>query len=233
MKKVLCIIPARAGSKTIRNKNIYKFNKRELVYYSIKFANSLNFINKTIFSSDSKKYLNIAKKCGSKNNHIRPKKLSGDNSQTIDLVNDILKNELKKNQDYGYVLILQPTSPFRLKSDFNLAYKNLIKKKYDSAITVTKVDEHPERMKIFKKHNRVENYIKMNKESLIPRQKLSKVYIRAGSMYFTSVKSLYKSNSLVGKKVFGIKVKDKYSLNIDTKKDLILAKYYFNVKNRK
>ena len=47
MKKVLCIIPARSGSKTIRNKNIYKFNKRELVYYSIKFANSLNFINKT------------------------------------------------------------------------------------------------------------------------------------------------------------------------------------------
>jgi CMP-N-acetylneuraminic acid synthetase len=233
MKKVLCIIPARSGSKTIKNKNIYKFNKRELIYYSIKFANSLNFINKTIFSSDSKKYLTIAKKYGSKYNYIRPQKFSGDNSQTIDLVNDILKNELKRNQDYGYVLILQPTSPFRIKRDFKLAYENLINKKYDSAITVSKVDEHPERMKIFKKYNRVDNFMKMKKESLKPRQKLSQVYIRAGSMYFTSVKSLYKNNSLVGKKVFGIKVKDKYSLNIDTKKDLILAKYYFDVKNRK
>ena len=84
------------------------------------------------------------------------------------------------------------------------------------------------RMKIINKNNLVKNYIKLNAESLTPRQKLSKVYIRAGSMYFIKVKSLIKNNSLVGKKVFGIKVKNQYSLNIDTKKDIILAKHYFN-----
>ena len=49
-------------------------------------------------------------------------------------------------------------------------------------------------------------------------------------MYFINVNSLLKNNSLVGKKVFGIKVKEKYSLNIDSKKDIILAKHYFNIK---
>lgn len=231
MKKVLCIIPARSGSKAIKDKNIYKFKKKELIYYSIKFANSLHFVSKTILSSDSKKYLRIGKKFGCSYNNLRPKNLSGDNSLTTDLVKYLLKKESDQNTKYDFVLILQPTSPFRLIKNFKKAYNYLSKNLYDSAITITEVDEHPYRMKIFKKNNEVKNYIKMKNESLTPRQKLSKVYIRAGSMYFTSVKSLYKNNSLVGKKVFGIEVKGKYSLNIDTKKELILANHYFNVKN--
>ena len=96
MKKTLCIIPARSGSKTIKNKNIYKFKNKELIYYSIKFANSLRFLNKIIFSSDSNKYLKIAQKYGSKNNNLRPKILSKDTSLTISLVRYLLKRERKK-----------------------------------------------------------------------------------------------------------------------------------------
>ena len=51
--KVLCIIPARSGSKTIKNKNIYKINGSELISYSIQFSKKLKFLNKIIFSSDS------------------------------------------------------------------------------------------------------------------------------------------------------------------------------------
>ena len=235
MKKTLCIIPARSGSKSIKNKNILKFLDKELIFYTIKFANLLKFVDKTIFSSNSKNYIRIAKKFGSKFNNLRPKKLSSHNSLTTDLVKYILNQEKKKNLYYDFVLVLQPTSPFRLKKDFYKAHRYLKKKLYDSAITVTRTNEHPNRMKIFhnKKTKEVKNFIKLSSESLIPRQKLSNVYIRAGSMYFTSVKSLYKNNSLVGKKVFGIVVNDKYSLNIDTKNDLILADYYFNDKNRK
>ena len=228
MKKVLCIIPARLGSKSIKNKNIFKFKGKELIYYSIRFANSLKFINKTIFSSDSIKYLNIAKKYGSKNNYLRPKIYSSDFAKTISLVKYLLKEELKKGLKYNFVLILQPTSPFRKVSDFSKAFNLLKQKKYDTVITISETSEHPMRMKILNKNNLVKNYIKLNAESLTPRQKLSKVYIRAGSMYFIKVKSLIKNNSLVGKKVFGIKVKNQYSLNIDTKKDIILAKHYFN-----
>ena len=228
MKKTLCIIPARSGSKTIKNKNIYKLKKKELIYYSIKFANSLSFLSKIIFSSDSKNYLRIAQKYGSKNNNLRPKILSKDTSLTISLVRYLLKEEQKKNLQYDFVLILQPTSPFRKIKDFNKAYDLLVKKKYDSIVTITDVNEHPLRMKVFNKKNLLVNYSKIRKESLTPRQKLSKVYIRAGSMYFINVNSLLKNNSLVGKKVFGIKVKEKYSLNIDSKKDIILAKHYFN-----
>ena len=62
MSKVVCLIPARSGSQGIKNKNIKKFNNKPLIYYSINFAKSLEFVDKIIFSTDSRRYLSIAKK---------------------------------------------------------------------------------------------------------------------------------------------------------------------------
>ena len=76
--KTLCIIPARSGSKEIKNKNIYKLFKNEtLLETSIKFAKKLKFIDKIIVSTDSRDYLKIAKKIlKSHSECLRPKKLS-------------------------------------------------------------------------------------------------------------------------------------------------------------
>ena len=67
---------------------------------------------------------------------MRPKSLSNDNSLTISLVRYLLKLE-KKKLEYDFVLILQPTSPFRKYKDFENAYK-LLSKKYDTVLTVSK-----------------------------------------------------------------------------------------------
>lgn len=225
-KNVLCLIPARSGSKTIKNKNIVKINNKELFYYSIRFSKKLKFIKKIIFSSDSSNYLSLAKKFGLNDLHKRKKKLSGDNSLTEDLVREILFIEKKKNFNYDFVLILQPTTPFRQKKMFDLAHKILLKKKFDTVITIKDVKDHPERMKKILYTNQVVNYLNMKKESLKPRQKLKNIYIRSGAMYFFRSDNLKKYNSIVGKKVYGIITNGKYSINIDDQEDLILAKYY-------
>ena len=227
LNKVLCIIPARSGSKTIKNKNILKLNNKELIYYSIKFAQKLRFLDKIIFSSDSSRYLKIAKEHGSKNLHKRSINLSQDNSLTYDLVKEIYEEELKNGNNFNLILILQPTSPFRDLKTFIKAYKILTKKKYDTVLSVREVKDHPERMKKFsKKNGKIDNYLDLSVESLKPRQKLNKLYIRSGSMYFFKSDNLKKYDSLVGKKVFGIKNENKYAINIDDHEDLILANFY-------
>ena len=115
--KTLCIIPARSGSKSIKNKNLIRINGMPLIYHSIKTALSVSFLTKVIFSSDSKKYLNYAKKFGLKNLHLRSKKLSTDSALTEDLIFEILKQEKKLGNNYDAILLLQPTSPFRRKRD--------------------------------------------------------------------------------------------------------------------
>ena len=62
MKDTLCIIPARSGSKGIKDKNILKLNNKELIIHSIKFAKKLKFVKHIILSTDSQNYLDISKK---------------------------------------------------------------------------------------------------------------------------------------------------------------------------
>ena len=223
MSKCLCIIPARSGSKRIKNKNIIKLNGKPLIYYTIQFAKKLNFVDEIIFSSDSRRYLNLAKKFKINNLSLRPKKISSDNSQTIDVV----KYEINKIKKYDYILLLQPTTPFRDIKDFKKAYRILINNKCDSVITVNLVNNfHPYRMKIFK-GNILKNFMNLKKENFKAVKHLPKVFVRSGSMYFFKRENISKYNSILGKKTYGIEVKGKNTINIDEKVDLLLAKHFF------
>lgn len=225
--KILCIIPARSGSKSIKDKNLKKIAGKSLIERTIIFSKKLNFLDKIIFTSDSylynKKVKNLKIEC-----LLRPKKLSSDNSLMIDLIKYVLKKEKKMNHiSYDYILLLQPTSPFRKLNDFVKAYHYLKDKKADSVITISEVQDHPDRMMKFKK-NFLVNY---NKDySFKNKQKLDKIYIRSGSMYFFRKKNLNKYSSILGKKVKGVIVKDKYKINIDSMSDYISAKNLVNYK---
>ena len=213
--KVLIIIPARKGSKGVKNKNFLKIGKHTLLEHSCIFSKKLTFAKKIIISSDS----SIAKKTAKKFDLFfskRPKKLASDNSLMIDLI----RFELKKNIDFTHILILQPTCPFRQKKYFFDAYKKFKNKKIDTAITVIKLNNHPSRMMI-KKRNFFKPYD--GAFNFKNRQNLDDVFLRSGSMYFFEIKNIKKYGSIFGKKVFGYEVKNKYSINIDTKKDFQLA----------
>jgi CMP-N,N'-diacetyllegionaminic acid synthase len=214
--KVLTIIPARKGSKGIKNKNFLKIGQHTLLEHSCIFSKRLNFVEKTIISSDS----SVAKKTAERFNIFfskRPKKFAMDNSLMIDLI----RFEIKKNNTFTHVLILQPTCPFRQIKHFIDAYKKFKKKEIDTAITVVKMKNHPSRM-LVKRENFFKSYDKnFNFEN---RQDLEKIFLRSGSMYFFEINNIKRYRSIFGKRVFGYEVKNKYSINIDTKQDFKQAK---------
>ena len=76
--KILAFIPARSGSKRLKNKNLKIFNGKPLIYYSLKIGKKTKTITPFV-STDSKKILNYAKKQGMRFNYLRPKSISGDN----------------------------------------------------------------------------------------------------------------------------------------------------------
>lgn len=227
MKKILTIIPARAGSKGIKNKNIINLNGKPLIQYSLDIAKKISNISDICISTDSKKIKSIVIKNNINFHGYRPKYLSEDNSLTIDVV----KYELKKfesffKKKYDFILLLQPTCPIRsikhLKKIINMV--TFAKNKYDSGISVKKVDaNHPYRMKVFKKKY-LKNFTGNNKEDMRPRQKLPPVYIRSGSYYFIKRDVMKKNNSLVGNNCFGLVLDNIYSSNIDNTDDLNLLR---------
>ena len=88
-------IPARSGSKRIKNKNIKIINGKPIISYVIKNLRKLNFINEVYVSTDSLKIQKIAKKYGAKCNFLRSKKLSDDKSGFIHLINHDLPKYIK------------------------------------------------------------------------------------------------------------------------------------------
>ena len=91
-------IPARSGSKTIINKNIKKLNGYPLIYYTLKTSKKLKFIKKIVFSSDSKKYHNLAKKYAKIESHYRSSKTSKDKSSDLDVFKEYVYHKLDKHE---------------------------------------------------------------------------------------------------------------------------------------
>ena len=220
-RNYLCIIPARAGSKGIKNKNVILLKNKPLIQYTIDVAKKIGKNCQIVVSTDCQKVRKILKKNKLKFYGYRPKKLSTDYALTKDVVKYELKKleKIHKLKFFG-IILLQPTCPIRKVSTLKKAMNYLNKKSYDSVVSVCDVGpNHPYRMKIFK-GNYVRNFMGFKKENMTARQKLPKIFIRSGSFYIIKRNALLKENSLVGKRCKGIVLKGLEKTNIDQKIDL-------------
>ena len=109
--EVWAFIPARSGSKSIKNKNIVSLKKKPLLAYSLEAAKNCKKIDKIIFSTDSYKYFNVARKYGDFFFHKRKKHISSDTSTDLDVFYDFVKNY--KGILPKFFVHLRPTTPFR------------------------------------------------------------------------------------------------------------------------
>jgi len=216
-KKIICLIPARGGSKGIKLKNLKRIKKKSLLQASIDFAKKLNFLDNIVVSSENKKIINIAKnnKCEV---YLRNKYLSRDFASDYEIIKSLLDNN--KYRNYDYILYLQPTSPIRYKKNFIEALKSLIKKKADSIWSVTKISNKYHPLKILKKKNHIyfQTYLKKG-QKVVARQQLTEIFIRNGIFYFFSIKAFLKNKTIYLPKSLYYEINYEY-VNIDNLEDL-------------
>ena len=128
-KKIIALIPARAGSKRIKNKNLQDINGKPLIYYSINYALNSKIFDKVIVSTNSRKIRSEALKYGAQVPFIRPNKISSDKTSDFEVFKHTL-DWLKNNENYypEYIVYLRPTTPFRTKSLLKSCLSLIIKK---------------------------------------------------------------------------------------------------------
>lgn len=221
-KKILALVPARSGSKGIKNKNIKLINGKPLIEYTLDFVNKLNFIDLKVVSSDSDKILKIAKK----NNFIgikRSKALSGDKISDYKVIKSIIDNKKILQSRCDYIIYLQPTSPLRKKQELVSALEKIIKEKYSSAWSISKIDKknHPLKVMILKKSGLTLYDLKGKK--IIARQQLQDLYVRNGVFYIFSVKELIRKKSIYLSKTLPV-ILNRKIVNIDNFIDLKITK---------
>jgi len=146
LNKIVALIPARSGSKRIKDKNIKLLNGHPLIAYTISAAIRSDVFNKVIVSTDSKQYGNIAEHYGASVS-LRPKKYAGENSPDIEWATHILNELSEKGIRYDLFSILRPTSPFRMPETIKRALNKFLESKnVDSIRAVEVCTQHPAKM---------------------------------------------------------------------------------------
>jgi N-acylneuraminate cytidylyltransferase/CMP-N,N'-diacetyllegionaminic acid synthase len=226
-KKVLCIIPARKGSKGLRNKNIKKLNKIPLIAWSILTAKKCKLIDEIIVSTDCPKISKIAVKYGAKVPFIRPKKFATDKSSSFSVLKHAIDFFKKKKTLFDYILMLEPTSPLRDSKDIDFCINKLKKNNIETLVSVTRVvDQHPYFLYSISKKNILKPYVKKQKKLYIRRQDVSPLYYLEGSIYISKTKTLLKEKTWYHKKTQAFEVEKRKSLEIDDIDDFKLAEFY-------
>ena len=210
------IIPARSGSKRFKNKNVSKFINIPLFLHSINFAKKLKFVDKIIFTSDSKKYLNLAKTNIKLIKHLRPKSSSRNNSMEEHILVDLIKFFEKKNiKKPDCILWLRPTHPLRDIKTFMKAYNLFKKNKNLTVMVVHKVDS---RIFKVKKNFLIPINNKMKDRSMIKSQDTQPFYsIFSGELFKFSNKI---NKNFLGKKKMFVEASKYTNFDIDNKSDL-------------
>jgi len=213
MNNVVCLIPARGGSKGIPNKNIKELGGKPLIAWTIETAQKAG-IQRIIVSTDDKKIAKVAREHGAEVMD-RSKELSGDEVSMYQVV----ASEVPKIQpEPEYVVLLQPTVPFRKKIHLRSAIVQLTKNDYDSLISVEKLPTKYNPSQVI-----VSTPTGLRMASGAPisqriqrRQEYPDAWIPTGSIYIFKTSNL-ESGSFYGDKVTVIETNAE--INIDTPED--------------
>jgi N-acylneuraminate cytidylyltransferase len=144
---IVGLIPARAGSKRVPDKNIRLLAGYPLMAYTIAAALESKVFADVIVSTDSEQYAEIACYYGAEVPFLRPPKLAGDISPDIDWLEYTLKKLEENGHEYDCFSILRPTSPFRLPETIQRAWQEFLAEDgVDSLRAVEKCRQHPGKM---------------------------------------------------------------------------------------
>lgn len=225
-KKILGVIPARGGSKSIPQKNIKLLGDKPLIAYAIDAGERSKYITDCVVSTDSEEIRETALSWGGSAPFLRPPELATDTALAIPTIQHAVREmETRNSVQYDYVIMLQPTSPLRTADHIDTALAALIESDADSTISVVGVDNwHPMKMKKIQDGFLVD-YEKPFVENP-PRQKLPPVYMVNGALYATKRNVFMRHNTFQGTHCIPYVMEAAVSVNIDTESDFVLAEYY-------
>lgn len=215
-KKILAIIPARGNSKRLPNKNIKKLGDKPLIAWTIEAAKKSAFIDRVILSSDDSQIIKVSEQYGCEAPFLRPSHLATDNATSVDVLLHAIKT---LDEDYDYMILLQPTSPFRLEEDIDASIKLCIDNQVPSVQSLTNIIDNPEWMFCVNENGTMQKAF-----SEAEPQKLEK-YILNGAIYICDTRMfLMHKNLRLPSTMPYIMPRDR-SIDIDTEEDFRYAEF--------
>lgn len=225
--KVLAVIPARGGSKGVHRKNIRMVGGKPLIAYTIEAALAVkDRLHRVIVSTDDTEIASVAAEYGAEVPFIRPDDLGGDKVPMVPVLQHAVR-EIERMDEIklDWVLLLQPTCPFRASEDILAAIDLAEAGGCDSVISVVRVlAHHPILMKKIE-NDRLLPFMIEEKEGTRRQDYTPPAYMRNGSIYLTGRDNLMESNSIWGKVIRPYVMPEDRSVNVDSALDIKLVEF--------
>ncbi len=225
---MLAIIPARGGSKGVKNKNIKLLQNKPLIAHTIIEAINSKKIDRIIVSTDSERIAEVSLKYGAEVPFLRPSNISLDSSPILENYKFALKYLEENGKDYKSFVALQPTSPFRNTEDINEAVNIFINNNVDSVISFVKENHPIEWNRLVRKDK---TFFEFMESPIYNRQIYNDIFRFNGAVYVFK-KSLIMNNKMYSENSMAYIMPASRSLDIDTEDDFLFAEFLME-KNQK
>ena len=229
--KTIAIIPARSGSKGLKDKNIKELNGKPLLAYSIEAAIKSNCFDTIMVSTDSKRYAEIAISYGAEVPFLRSERTASDIASTRDCIIEVLREYEKLGKHFERLMILQPTSPLRTAGNIVEAKQLFDLKRAKSVIGVCEMDHSPLWSNTIGKDLSLDGFIKSSDS--LRRQDLITFYRINGAIYFHDVDHYLSNEDYFDNTCFAYIMKKQDSIDIDDEFDFVIAKVLLEMRGNK
>ncbi len=220
MRKI-AIIPARAGSKGLPDKNIKEFMGKPLIYWTIQAALDSQLFDEVMVSTDSDKYAEIAIQCGAEVPFLRSPKNASDVAGTWDTVREVILEYSCRGKEFDAFCLLQPTSPLRTSEDIKNAMSIFEEKKADAVVSLCELEHSISICNTLEDDNCLNGFFDSNGSGR--RQEMEKYYRINGAIYIQKVEKLLQKENLYGNKSYAYIMEKLNSIDIDDEFDFIQA----------
>ena len=217
----IAIIPARSGSKGLKDKNIKELLGKPLIAYSIEAALNSGCFDEVMVSTDSEKYAEIARQYGASVPFLRSEATSSDTASSWDMVDEVLKGYQKLGREFDTFCLLQPTSPLRTSGDIKGAYQFYEDKASFSVVSVCEAEHSPLWCGHLPESKEFDNFIDV--ESMKQRQAGGKFYRLNGAIYIVNIERFKTDRFLYQKGSYAYIMRQDQSVDIDTDIDFQFA----------
>lgn len=140
---IVCVIPARGGSKGLPGKNIKMLCGKPLIAHTIKQAMQSKYIDRVIVSTEAEEIARISLEYGAEVPFIRPMELAGDSVATVDVLLHAMNWLESRKYLFDILVLLHTTTPMRSVEDIDKSITLLVEEKADNIFSVTEAHRNP------------------------------------------------------------------------------------------
>lgn len=222
----IAIIPARSGSKGLKDKNIKKLIDKPLLAYSIEAAIKSGLYSHVMVSTDSELYGEIAIKYGAEVPFYRSENNSTDIASSWDVVQEVLDNYKRQNIFFDMFTLLQPTSPLRTSEDIIRAYELYKENNAIAVVSACEMEHSPLWCNTLPETLSMNGFL--SKANNIQRQGLQTFYRINGAIYMVDCKSFEKDRDIYKEGSYAYIMPTSSSIDIDEELDFKIAETILN-----